>query len=158
MTDHEAFSWSEFGSAAREVTGQVVDSGYRPDVILGIARGGLIPAGAIAYALDCKNLFTINVEFYTGVDERLDLPVMLPPILDVTDLDDLSVLIVDDIADTGKTMELVQNFCIDHVAEARSAVLYRKPGSVIDPDYSWRLTENWIDFPWSVEPVITGDR
>ena len=50
---------------------------FVPDIILGIARGGLIPAGALAYALDCKNLFTISVEFYTGVDSRLEVPVML---------------------------------------------------------------------------------
>ena len=156
MGEREAFSWPEFGDAARELGRQVVDSGFVPDVILGIARGGLLPAGAVAYAIGCKNLFTINVEFYTGVDSRLDMPVMLPPILDAGDLDDLSVLIVDDVADTGKTLELVHAFCADHVAKARTAVLYHKPRSIISPDYSWRTTDRWIDFPWSTEPPLTN--
>ena len=45
----------------------------------GIARGGLLVAGAVGYALGVKNTFTMNVEFYTGVDERLDMPMLLPP-------------------------------------------------------------------------------
>jgi hypoxanthine phosphoribosyltransferase len=110
----------------------------------------------MAYALECKNLFTMNVEFYTGVDSRLDVPVVLPPILDAADLDNLDVLIVDDVADTGKTLELVQEFCADHVSQARTAVLYHKPRSIIRPDYSWRQTELWIDFPWSAEPPVTA--
>ena len=54
--------------------------GFVPDLILSIARGGLFVAGALGYALDVKNLHVMNVEFYTGVDERLDMPVMLPPV------------------------------------------------------------------------------
>jgi len=43
------------------------------------------------------------------------------------------------------------------VAEARTVVIYEKPQSVIKPDYSWRSTERWIDFPWSVlPPVVAG--
>jgi hypoxanthine phosphoribosyltransferase len=48
--------------------------------VLTIARGGLIPAAALGYALDVQNLVVLNVEFCTGVDQRLDVPVMLPPV------------------------------------------------------------------------------
>jgi hypoxanthine phosphoribosyltransferase len=149
-------TWDLFGSATRELAVQVAESGYQPDILLGIARGGLIPAGSLAYALDCKNLFTISVEFYTGVDQRLDVPVVLPPFLDASDLDDARVLIVDDVADTGKTLELVHNFCAGHVADARTAVLYQKPRSIIQSNYAWRHTDQWINFPWSSEPPVTG--
>jgi len=153
--EREEMTWTMFGTASRALAQSVADSGFAPDIVLGISRGGLIPAGALAYALDCKNLFTISVEFYTGVNERLDVPVMLPPFLDAADLDDARVLIVDDVADTGMTLELVHDFCRGHVAEARTAVLYRKPQSLIEPDFSWSKTEAWITFPWSVEaPVI----
>jgi hypoxanthine phosphoribosyltransferase len=108
----------------------------------------------LAYALDCKNLFTMNVEFYTGIGTTLDAPVMLPPLLDATELDDLSVLIVDDVADSGKTLELVAGFCRGHVSEVRTAVLYEKPRSVIKADYTWRHTDKWINFPWSSEPPV----
>ncbi|HEY5821585.1 MAG TPA: phosphoribosyltransferase [Propionibacteriaceae bacterium] len=151
----EVLTYEGFGTSVRELAQSIADSGFVPDVVLGIARGGLIPAGALAYALDTKNLFTLSVEFYTGVNTRLDVPVMLPPFLDVHDLDDATVLIVDDVADTGKTLELVHDFCAGHVAEARTAVLYEKPHSVIKADYAWRYTDRWINFPWSTLPPIT---
>lgn len=154
IDDREEMTWSMFGSASRVLAESVADSGFVPDIVLGISRGGLIPAGAMAYALDCKNLFTISVEFYTGVNERLDVPVMLPPFLDAGDLDDARVLIVDDVADTGMTLELVHDFCRGHVAEARTAVLYRKPQSIMEPDYAWSKTDRWITFPWSIAPPV----
>lgn len=151
----EILTYELFGQGIRELAQQVADSGFRPDILLGIARGGLVPAGALAYALDCKNLFTISVEFYTGVDARLDVPVMLPPFLDARDLDQATVLVVDDVADTGRTLELVHQFCAGHVAEARTAVLYEKPQSIIKADFAWRRTDRWINFPWSSdEPVV----
>ena len=73
-----------------------------------------------------KNLHVINVEFYTGVDERLDMPVMLPPVPEPVDLSGARVLIADDVADTGATLRLVKDFCADHVAEVRCAVVYEK--------------------------------
>ena len=57
-------------------------------------------------------------------------------------------------ADTGKTLEIVREFCADHVAEARIAVIYEKPATVVRPDYAWRRTELWIDFPWSADPPL----
>ena len=60
---------------------------------------------------------------------------MLPPTPAAIDLSGLKVLIADDVADTGRTLELVHEFCADHVAEARTAVIYEKPQSVIKPDY-----------------------
>ncbi len=156
MTDREVLTWDLVGVATRALAQEVADSTFTPDIILGIARGGLIPAGAIAYALDCKNLFTLSVEFYTGVEERLDVPVMLPPFLNAADLTDKTVLIVDDVADTGKTLELVRDFCSGHVADARTAVLYGKPHSVITPDFVWRETDKWINFPWSTQPPVVS--
>ena len=153
--EREVLTYEMFGTGIRELAQTVVDSGYVPDIVLGIARGGLIPAGALAYAIDCKNLFTVSVEFYTGVNARLDVPVMLPPFLDASELDDARVLIVDDVADTGRTLELVHQFCAGHVRQARTAVIYEKPQSVIKADYAWRYTDRWINFPWSTEPPLT---
>src|SRR5262249_34034749 len=72
MTEHERMTWAQLGEGAREIAQAVVDDGWTPDIVLAIARGGLLVAGALGYALDVKNTFTMNVEFYTGVDERLE--------------------------------------------------------------------------------------
>ena len=85
--EREEMDWVRYGVAVRELATMVADDGYRPDLILAIARGGLFVAGSLGYALAVKNLYVMNVEYYTGVDERLDLPVILPPYVDWVDLD-----------------------------------------------------------------------
>lgn len=152
----EELSWDEFGKAARDLAQQVLDSGFRPDLILSITRGGMLPAGAMSYAMGIKNLHIINVEFYTGVNARLPLPVLLPPVPAAVDLSGQQVLIVDDIADTGETLRMVRDFCAEHVAETRTAVLYEKPQSVVKCDYVWRRTAEWVAFPWSSQPPLLG--
>jgi uncharacterized protein len=150
----ETLTYEAFGTASRELAQQVADDGFEPDLILSIARGGLFLGGALGYALDVKNLFVMNVEFYTGVDQRLDLPVVLPPVLDVVDLRGAKVLVADDVADTGKTLELVRDFCAGSVTDVRTAVIYEKPRSLVRGDYVWRRTDRWIDFPWSSLPPV----
>jgi hypoxanthine phosphoribosyltransferase len=147
-------TWAELGIAARALAGQAYDDDYVPDMVLAVARGGLLVAGALSYALGVKNTYTMNVEFYTGVDERLDMPMILPPVPDLVELADARVLIADDVADTGLTLALVKDFCAGKVAEVRSAVLYEKPRSVVRCEYVWRRTDLWIDFPWSVEAPV----
>jgi hypoxanthine phosphoribosyltransferase len=155
MSEREVMSWDDLGHGSRELAEAVAADGYRPDMILGIARGGLLVAGGLGYALGVKNTFTMNVEFYTGVDERLEIPMILPPVPDLVDFHETRVLIADDVADTGATLQLVQEFCAGKVAEVRCAVLYEKPRSTVKCDYVWRRTDRWITFPWSAEePVL----
>ena len=134
--DREVLTWQGFGDASRELTQQIVDSGWIPDLIVAIARGGLIPAGAIAYAMDVKAIGTMNVEFYSGIGETLAEPI-LKMVMDLIDEHGLSL-------DGSSSVRV----------EARSAVIYKKPVSIIDPDYVWAHTDKWINFPWSTLPVI----
>lgn len=151
----ENLTYDGFGHAVRELAQAVADDGYEPDVVLSIARGGVFVAGGLAYALDCKNIHLVNVEFYTGVGTTLEMPVMLAPVPNAIDFSAKKVLIADDVADTGKTLKLVRDFCIDHVAEVRSAVIYEKSHSLVKCEYVWKKTDRWINFPWSVEkPVV----
>jgi hypoxanthine phosphoribosyltransferase len=155
-TGRERLSWSEFGEASRELARQVAEDGFTPDLVLSIARGGLLVGAALGYALDVKNTWTMNVEFYTGIDERLDVPMILPPVPELVDLDAARMLIADDVADTGETLALIKRFCEGKVAEVRCAVLYEKPPSIVKCEYVWRRTELWIDFPWSAEAPVTA--
>ena len=155
--EREIMTWQHLGDGARELAEAVERDGYRPDIILAIARGGLPVAGALAYALGVKNTFTMNVEFYTGIDERLELPMLLPPVPDLVDFAETKVLIADDVADTGATLALVKQFCEGKVAEVRCAVMYEKPRSSVLCEYVWRRTDAWIVFPWSARPPV-GDQ
>ena len=154
----EVLSWDGFGDASRELAARVAESGYRPDLVIAIARGGLLLAGALAYALGTKSCGSLNVEFYTGVDERLPEPVLLPPMLDAPALAGRRVLLVDDVSDSGRTLAMVVELLSGMSAEVRSVTLYTKPRTILEPDYAWRETDRWIDFPWSSQPVVEAAR
>ena len=82
------------------------------------------------------------------------MPIVLPPVPNRVDLTGAKVLVADDVADTGETLKLVKEFLEGYVAEVRFAVLYEKPTTVIKPDYVWRHTDKWIEFPWSAQGKV----
>jgi hypoxanthine phosphoribosyltransferase len=154
--EREVLTWSDFGAAVRTLAEQVVAGGFLPDVVVAVARGGLVPGGAMAYALGTKGVGTMNVEFYTDIGQTLDDPRILPPLMDTSELSGSRVLVVDDVADSGRTLDLVMRMVAAQGADARAAVLYTKPRSIYRPEYSWRETDRWITFPWSAEPPVDG--
>ncbi|MDR6199012.1 hypoxanthine phosphoribosyltransferase [Microbacterium sp. SORGH_AS428] len=147
--ERETLTWDLFGEASRDIARDVIAADFVPEVVVAIARGGLLPAGAIAYGLGVKNCGAINVEFYTGIGTVLDAPELLPPELDMTYLNGRRVLLVDDVADSGRTLDLAVRLLVERGADVRSAVIYTKPTTIIQPDFSWKNTDLWIDFPWS---------
>lgn len=156
-TDHsgkEILTWEGLGQAARDLAGEIADSGFQPNIIIAVARGGLIPAGALTYALGVKLTDAINVEFYTDVHETLPDPILLAPLLDTRSIMDQKLLVVDDVADSGRTLALVIKLLRGFGADVRSAVLYAKPSTIVSPDYVWKHTDEWIVFPWSAEPPV----
>lgn len=155
MQQTEVLTWEMFGQSTQDLARQVLEDDFHPDFILAIARGGLFTAGALGYALGVKLLHVVNVEFYTGRDERLQMPVMLPPIPDPDLFKGLKVLICDDVADTGATLETTHEFVQQHVAEVRSLVIYEKSRSIIKPEYVWKRIDDWIQFPWDERAKIS---
>ena len=141
MSEREKLSYEEFGVAVRDLGRDILLSEYKPDIILSIARGGFFLGAGLGYAIDVKNSFTLSVEFYTGVDERLPMPIVLPPVPNRVDLTGAKVLVADDVADTGETLKLVKEFLEGYVAEVRFAVQYEKPRTIIKPEYVWRHSD-----------------
>ena len=150
----EILSWELFGDASRELAQRIADDGFRPDVIVAVARGGLVVAGALAYALGVKLADAMNVEFYTDVEETLPDPVLLAPLLDMDSIAGRRVLVADDVADSGRTLKLVMDILLAAGAEVRTAVLYTKPTSAFPVDYAWKNVDAWIVFPWSARPPV----
>ena len=70
MSEREEMDWDLYGKAVRELAQIIADDNYQPDIILAIVRGGMLVAGSLGYALAVKNLYVMNVEYYTGVDEH----------------------------------------------------------------------------------------
>lgn len=157
QVEREVLTWDTFGEASRELARQVVASGFMPDVVIAIARGGLLLGGSISYALGTKACGALNVEFYTGVNTVLPEPVVLPPMLDDASLSGKRVLLVDDVSDSGRTLDMVVRLVENSGCEVRTVCLYVKPRTVRAPDYVWRVTDKWINFPWSVQPPVTEE-
>lgn len=154
VAEREILTWTRFGESNRELASVIRLSGYRPDLVIAIARGGMLFAGGLAYALGIKACDALNIEFYTGIGETLSEPAVLKPLLDADALEGAKVLLVDDVADSGRTLRLAVDLLSERAAEVRSAVLYTKPTTIIQPDYTWAMTDRWITFPWSAEPPV----
>ena len=155
--ERETLTWDGFGAASRDLAREILGDGFVPEVVVAIARGGLLPAGAIAYGLGVKNCGALNVEFYTGIGTVLDAPEVLRPALDTEYLGGRKVLHVDDVADSGRTLALAVAMLRERGAAMRSVVIYTKPTTIIQPDYSWKETSLWIDFPWSAQGTVVEE-
>jgi uncharacterized protein len=155
--ERETLTWDGFGEASRDLARRILSDGFVPEVVVAIARGGLLPAGAIAYGLGVKNCGALNVEFYTGIGTVLDAPEVLPPALDIDYLEGRRVLLVDDVADSGRTLALAVKLLRERGADLRSVVVYTKPTTIVRPDYSWKDTALWIDFPWSAQGSVAEE-
>ncbi len=152
----EVLTWEDFGEVSRWLGWQVLQSGFEPEVVIAIARGGLLLAGSIAYAMGVKSCWALNVEFYTEIGKTLDAPVILPPLLDGGSLAGKRVLLADDVSDSGRTLSLVRELLVDMGAEVRTVCLYTKPRTILAPDFAWRETDAWIAFPWSARPPVNA--
>ncbi|MDU7360816.1 MAG: phosphoribosyltransferase [Propionibacteriaceae bacterium] len=154
LADKEVLTWQGLGDATDDLARTIVDSGFHPEIIIAVARGGMLLAGGLTYALGVKLTDAINVEFYTDVNATLPDPVLLAPMLDTNAIAGKQLLVVDDVADSGRTLALVIKLLRGFGADVRSAVLYSKPRTVVEPEYVWKRTEKWIVFPWSAKPPL----
>ncbi len=156
LTDKEILTWRGFADCIRELALMVAGSSFLPEIVIGVARGGMIPAGALTYALGVKLTDAINVEFYTDVAKTLPDPILLAPMLDIESIRGRRLLVVDDVVDSGRTLAVVLKLLRGFGAEVRSAVICAKSTTVVQPDYVWKHTDRWVVFPWSAEPPVTS--
>jgi hypoxanthine phosphoribosyltransferase len=124
-----------------------VNSGFIPDVIVGIARGGWIPARILSDVLYTTSLQNIRIEYYTDVAAKGKEPRITQPL--TGSMKNKSILLVDEVADTGDTLQ----HAIEHVnalgaKNVRSAVLHYKPTSIVKPDFFMVETSSWTVYPW----------
>lgn len=143
MTDKIYISWEEFHQDVKSVCEKIKNSGTY-NKIVAISRGGLLPAGIIAYELDIRNCHAINIATYIG-DEHRELD-HLDNLDDVGEINS-QTLIVDDLADSGQTFRLLRQ----EFPKARFVSIYSKPAGLKEVDiYARELPDQWIVFPWDI--------
>ncbi|MCS7127792.1 MAG: phosphoribosyltransferase [Sulfolobales archaeon] len=141
--------WSEVHKAVAQLAHRMVSDGFIPDAIYGVLKGGIIPARLLADIVNVDSIGFIGVKFYKSIGETRARPELTqPPTLPVRSL---SILIVDDVVDSGRTLQLAIDELTRYGArEVRSAVIYLKPWSSFTPDYYYKVIDKWIAFPWEI--------
>jgi hypoxanthine phosphoribosyltransferase len=149
----EVPTWNKIYDMLFSQAEKIRQSGFKPDVIVGITKGGWVPARVLSDLLEIPDLVTVRVEFYLGVAETRNEPVLTQGVSAA--VTGKKALIVDDVADTGKSLQLARERVLQQGAtEVRIATVYRKPWSLIKPDYYETETSCWIVFPWETKETI----
>ncbi len=146
---YEAPSWNHIYELCIQVVDQIRRSGYKPDLLVAISRGGWVPGRVLSDLLENPDIATIKVEHYIGIYKTRVRPKITQPL--PIEVDGKQILLVDDIADSGKSLKLVKKHLFDQgAADVKICALYCKPWSIVTPDFCARTTDAWICFPHEI--------
>ncbi len=147
-------SWDEVQNLCRKLAVRIHTE--RPDLsrILAITRGGLFPAGILARELNIKLIETVGIESYNGMDQQNDVVILK----EFNQRFAENVLVVDDLADTGRTLKELKKTLVKPVV----VTLFTKPQGSVDVDYYGEEVpqDTWVRFPWDtartfVPPLVS---
>lgn len=145
-------NWQQVYALLIKLSNRIRESGFTPDLIVGVSRGGLVPLRVISDLLENSNVAIIRVEFYSGIGEKKGEP-KITQLISVPVIDK-KVLILDDVSDSGESLRLVSKELSLEANIAKSSTLYYKPWSCFKPDYYVRETTSWIVFPWEIHETV----
>jgi len=143
-------SWDDVDELLWETFISLRTSGFNPDVVIGVARGGLAPARILVDYLQNKYICTFQMGHWVEGKVLSERPTIVFPLPEV-DLTDKKVLVVDDVSDEGGTMSEVVQYLSKRVGDIKTAVLINKADSHFKTDYCPRVMKKWrwVIFPWS---------
>jgi len=150
-------SWNEAYLLAKELSRSIKHSGYRPDLVIAIGRGGYVPARVVCDFLLQNLLTSMKVEHWGIAAHKKDQAEVRFPL--AVDVRGLKVLILDDVTDTGDTLQISANYVESlDPTEIRTGVLQHKTASRFLPDYyAEEITEwKWIIYPWAAHEDLVG--
>ncbi|MCP8310286.1 MAG: phosphoribosyltransferase [Candidatus Methylarchaceae archaeon HK01M] len=132
----------------------IKENNFEPDILIGVSRGGLIPVAILSDKLGVESKI-VGVKYYCGVKETKEKPEITQKIS--YDLNGKKVLIVDDVADMGHSLQLVRDYIRKKGAkETRVCTIHYKPWSVVKPEYFLEETKAWVIYPWEVKETVTN--
>jgi uncharacterized protein len=153
LIDYEVPTWNQIYDMLFSQSKKIQNQTYNPDVLVAIARGGLIPARILSDLLEMSTFDFIQIEFYAGINQAKVEPTLKQTL--TTNLVGKKVLLVDDIADTGKSLKLAKAHILQEGAsQIKTTTLYYKPISITIPDFYEKQTTNWVVFPWETKETL----
>jgi hypothetical protein len=152
--EYEVPTWNQIYEMLFNQAQKIQGDGYKPDIIVGIARGGLVPSRILADLLETRDFAIITIEYYVGIAQTKQEPILKQCLH--TQLTDKKVLLVDDVSDGGRSLQLAKKHLEQQCAkEVKIATIYCKPGTITTPDYFEKETSHWIVFPWEARETMT---
>jgi len=145
--EYLAPTWDDIYAMLLSLATTIKESGFHPDLIVGVSRGGWVPGRVLSDLLANAHTANVKIEFYTGIGKTSKRPVVTQPISE--EISNKRILVVDDVADTGESLLVA----LEHVRgcgarEIRTVTVYHKPHSKFKPDFFAQTTSQWIVFPW----------
>ena len=140
-------SWDRIYEMILDLALRIRRSGFKPDLIVGVSRGGWAPGRILSDLLENTHTVNIKIEFYLGIEKTSRKPVVTQPLSE--DITGKRGLVVDDVSDTGESLKVALNHMQDKGASGvRTVTVYYKPHSTYKPDFFAESTPDWIIFPW----------
>jgi len=150
---YEIPTWNQIYDMLLHQAQKIQADGYKPDIIIGIARGGIVPSRTLSDLLETRELATFQIEYYDDINQTKKEPI-LKQCLNMQ-LTDKKTLLVDDISDSGSSLQLAKKHLQRQGAkENKIATLYTKPETTTKPDYYEKLTSEWVIFPWDAKETV----
>jgi hypothetical protein len=144
----EKLSWNDIEEMCRDISSKIRKKRIKPDIMVAVSRGGLIPGRIMSSYLKNRNLSVIRVQFYARQGERAKKPIIVEETN--SNVKGRTLLVIDDVLETGKTLELVRDYFNDKGAKkVYLAVLIKKNKKQrLKPDFYSRTSDKWIVYPW----------
>jgi len=150
-------NWEYIYGLCRDVSDEVKRSEFEPDVVVALARGGWFAGRCLCDFLGLNDLTSLKMEHYVGTAQKSGEPEVRYPMPEGS-VADKDVLIIDDIADTGGSIETAYEYVQDREAnEIRTATLQLLQTSEFEPDYVGERLEQWawVVYPWNfIEDMV----
>ena len=153
VIEYHYMNWESSYNETLKLFEKIKEDNFLPDIVIGIARGGWIPARLLADFFVLRETANMKVEAYEMIGEmsanaKITQDIEIP-------IDGKKVLVIDDIADSGASLKMaVGSLLRRNPAELKTATLFYKKTSVVIPDYYNVLTSAWEIFPWETFETI----
>lgn len=148
--DYLPVSWDEYHSLARRLASKILTDGISIDEVVAISRGGLT-LGHLMTDLLTVPISTFTIQSYSNLQTQGQVKITKPL---TTPIYDKHILLVDDVSDSGKTIERALDYLKSQQPKrVTTLTMYFKPRSIFKPDYFAKTTSAWIMFPY--EPTET---
>jgi hypothetical protein len=145
-------SWDDVQSLTEAIAGKIEASGFKPDMIVAVSRGGFDPARILCDQLGVRRLASVQLEAYDGMVKRPE-PIVILPVN--ADLKGKKILVVDDVSDSGASLIKAKEHIGENAAsEVRVATLHIKPWSKYIPDYYAENVDSWVVYPWELKECL----